>query len=120
MYKVSKNFEMNISFEELISNNKTCKVNLNSTHHFESFEGLLIYVSHPQNKEKFTIELGVDVDGIVYEGDYGCIDSFKEIPIEEGLKLLEAYRVLLNARSELEYLLLNNKLEKDEVRVEIK
>lgn len=120
MYKVSKNFDMNISFEELINYNKTCKVDLNSTHHFDSFEGLLVYVSHPQGKESFSIQLGVDEDGIVYEGDYGCMPNFIEIPIEEGLKLLESYKVLLNARSEFEYLLLKNKLDKDIVKIEIK
>ena len=68
-YKVSKNFDMNISLKELIKFNKTCKINLNSTHHFESFEGILIYLSHPNSKEQFTIELGVTEDGIVYKND---------------------------------------------------
>lgn len=120
MYKVSEYFSMNITFDELISNNKTCKVDLDSTHHFESFDGLLIYVTHPDSKEPFNIQLGVNVDGIVYEGDYGCREEFKEIPIEEGLKLLETYRVLLNARSEFESLLLSNKLGKDIVKIDIK
>ena len=119
-YKVSKDFDMNISFDELIKYNKTCKIDLNSTHHFESFEGILIYVSHPEIEEKFTIELGVVEDGFVYEGDYGCMDEFIEIPIEEGLKILDTYRELLNKRSDLEYLLLKNKLDKDSVFVEIK
>ena len=119
-YKVSKDFDMNISFDELIKYNKTCKIDLNSTHHFESFEGILIYVSHPEIEEKFTIELGVTDDGFVYEGDYGCMDEFTEIPIEEGLKILDTYRELLNKRSDLEYLLLKNKLDKDSVFVEIK
>jgi hypothetical protein len=119
-YKVSKNFEMNITFEELINYNKTCKIDLSSTHHFETYEGILIYVSHPQGKEKFSIELGVDEDGIMYEGDYGCQEEFKEIPIEEGLNILHKYRELHKTRFELEYLLLKNKLDKDIVKVEIK
>ena len=41
-YKVSKNFDMDISFEELINFNKTCKIDLKSNHHFESFNGILI------------------------------------------------------------------------------
>ena len=118
-YKVSKNFDMDISFEELINFNKTCKIDLKSNHHFESFNGILIYVSHPNNKEKFTIELGVTEDGFVYEGDYGCEDSFKEIPIEEGLKILETYRQLVNSASRLEYLLLDNKLDYDRVVFDI-
>lgn len=120
MNKVSKNFDMNISFKELIEYNKTCKIYLNSVHHFETHEGILIYVSHPQAEERFSIQLGVDEDGIMYEGDYGCQDGFKEISIEEGLKILESYRKLLIRRSELETLLLENKLDNDTVLVEIK
>lgn len=119
-YKVSKNYDMSISLEELIKYNKTCKVDLDSTHHFDTYEGILIYVSHPEAKEKFSIELGVDEDGIMYEGDYGCEDNFKEIPIEEGLKILETYRELLNNKNELELLLLKNKLDKDMISIKIK
>ena len=119
-YKVSKNFDMNISFKELIKYNKTCKINLNSKHHFETYNGILIYVSHPQGKEKFSIELGVDEDGVMYEGDYGCYGSFKEIPIEDGLNILLKYRELLIEKSNLENLLLKNKLDKDIVSIEIK
>ena len=118
-YKVSKNFDMNISFEELIKFNKTCKIDLNSTHHFESFEGILLYLSHPNIKEQFTIEIGVTEDGFVYEGDYGCREEFKEIPIEEGLKILESYRQIVNNANNLEYLLLKNRLDKDRVIIDI-
>lgn len=119
MYKVSKNFNMNISFDELIKYNKTCKIDLQSTHHFETFSGILIYVSHPQCKEKFSIGLGVDEDGIMYEGDYGCEDKFKEIPIEEGLNILNKYRELLNMGAELEGVLLKNKLDEDCIPIKI-
>lgn len=120
MYKISKNFDMNISFEELIKYNKTCKVDLNSTHHFETYSGILIYLSHPNNDEKFSIELGVTEDGFMYEGDYGCQEDFKEIPIEEGLKILDTYRELINTSSNLEGLLLKNKLDKDVISIHIK
>lgn len=119
-YKISKNFDMNIPFEELIKYNQTCKIDLNSTHHFETYEGILIYVSHPKAKEKFSIELGVDEDGIMYEGDYGCQEQFKEIPIEEGLNILSKYRELLITKSDLEYLMLKSKLDKDIITVKIK
>lgn len=118
-YKVSKNFDMNITFEELIKYNKTCKIDTNSSHHFESFNGILLYLSHPNGKEKFSIELGVTEDGFVYEGDYGCEDNFKEIPIEQGLEILESYRQLVNNADNLEYLMLNNKLDKDIVKIEL-
>ena len=120
MYKVSKEFDMNISFEELIDYNKTCKVELGTTHHFESFCGLIVYVSHPKVKEKFSIELGVTTDGIVYEGDGVAPKEAKEIPIEEGIKLLETYRVLVNSSSELEYLLVKNDLGKDIVEINMR
>ena len=119
-YKQSKNWDMDITLEELISNNATCKIDLDSTHHFETYEGVLIYVSHPSKEEKFTIELGICEDGIMYEGDYGCQDKFKEIPIEEGLDILVRYGELLDTRHNFEYLLLKNNLEKDVVRIVIK
>lgn len=119
-YKQSKNWDMDITLEELISNNATCKIDLDSTHHFETYEGVLIYVSHPSKEEKFTIELGICEDGIMYEGDYGCQDKFKEIPIEEGLDILVRYGELLDTRHNFEYLLLKNNLDKDVVRIVIK
>lgn len=118
-FKASRNFDMNISLEELIKYNKTCKIDMNSTHHFDTYEGILIYVSHPQNEEKFSIELGVDEDGIMYEGDYGCQVDFKEIPIEEGLNILSKYRELLISASDLECLLMDNGLDKNIVTVKI-
>lgn len=120
MIKASKNFEMNISFEELIAHNETCRIDVNSTHHFETYEGILIYVSHPTGREELSIELGVDEDGIMYEGDYGCQESFPEIPIQEGLEILESYRQLQLARADLEARLVRNRLDKDIVKVVLK
>lgn len=111
--RVSKNYDLDISFEKLIEHNKTCRIDLDSEHHFETFEGILVYVSHPQGILPFSVELGVDEDGIMYEGDYGCQDSFKEIPIEEGLIILSKYRELLLAKQDLEYRLLKNNLDKN-------
>lgn len=119
-YKVSKNFDMNIPFNELIKFNRTCKIDLNSTHHFESYNGILLYLSRPNNKEPFSIEIGITEDGFIYEGDYGCGNNFKEIPIEQGLKILQTYGDLINNASKLEGLLLNNKLEKDQVLINLK
>lgn len=120
-YKQSRNFCMNISLEELIKYNKTCKINTNSKQHFETYEGILIYVSYPGAEKKFTVELGVDDDGIMYEGDYGCCqEHFKEIPIEEGLKILTKFRELLIAKFDLEYSLLRNKLNNDVIKIEIR
>lgn len=118
--RVSKHFDMEISFKELIEYNKTCKIDLNSTHHFETYEGVLLYLSYPGHKEKFTIQLGICEDGFNYEGDYGCQDSFKEIPIEQGLKILESYGRLLDTRFDFQYLLLENDLEPNVVQVSIK
>lgn len=116
----SKKFDMDISFEELIDYNKTCKVDVKSRRHFESYEGILIYVSHPNNKEKFSIQLGICEDGIIYEGDYGCLETYKEIPIQQGLELLMKYGRLLNMRHELQCILLKNDIEPDRVFVDIK
>lgn len=118
--KQSKHWDMNISLEELIAYNKTCKINLNSTHHFDTYNGILIYVSHPNEQEPFLIELGVDEDGIMYEVDYGCREEYKEIPIEEGLKILEKYKKLADTGGDLELLLLNNKLDKDIVEIKLR
>lgn len=119
-YKVSKNFDLNISFEELIANNKTCKINLESTHHFESFNGILIYLTHPQGRENFSIAMGVDSDGFAYEGDYGCNDDYKEIPIEDGLKILNHYREMIFHRTEMVNLFLNNRLDKDAIDIKLR
>lgn len=119
-YKQSKNWDMDITLEELISSNATCKIDLDSAHHFETYEGVLVYVSHPSKEEKNTIESGICEDGIMYEGDYGCQDKFKEIPIEEGLDILVKYGELLDTRHNFEYLLLKNNLDKDVVRIVIK
>lgn len=120
MYKVSSKFGMNISFEELIKNNKTCKIELDSQHHFETYEGVLVYVTHPNSKEPFNIQLGVDEEGIMYEGDYGCRDEYKEIPIETGLKILMAYKEFIDKRDKLERLLVRNRLDKCTVKIKIK
>ena len=53
-YKVSIKWDMNISLEELINYNETCKIDLDSTHNFDTYDGILIYVSYPQKDEKFT------------------------------------------------------------------
>ena len=119
-YKVSPKFDMDITFDELIAYNKTCKIDVNSSHHFETYGGILIYVSHPKGKEKFSIQIGVDEDGFMYEGDYGCQDSFKEIPIEEGLSILNYYRKLINSRQALECALITNNVSKDFVEINIK
>ncbi|WP_353096337.1 hypothetical protein [Tissierella praeacuta] len=120
MYKQSGHWDTDISLHELIIHNKTCKINLDSTHHFETYEGVLIYVSHPDHKEKFTIQLGVDEEGIMYEGDYGCEESFKEIPIKDGVKILNRYRQLVNEKNRMESTLLDYSLGKDTVHIALK
>lgn len=116
---ISKNFDMNISFEELMKYNKDCRVNINSDHHFESFNGVLIFVSHPNIKAPYTIELGVDEFGIVYEGDIGRSDEYPVIPIHDGFELLESYRQMLVSRSNIESVLLSNRLEYSDVVAKI-
>ena len=43
-YKTSWKWDMDISLEELINYNETCKIDLESTHHFETYDKILIYV----------------------------------------------------------------------------
>lgn len=119
MYKVSSKFGMDIPFEELIENNKICKIEMDSQHHFETYEGVLIYVTHPNSKELFNVQLGVDEEGIMYEGDYGCKDEHKKIPIETGLKILMAYKEFIDKRNDLERLLVKNRLDKSMVKIKI-
>ena len=118
--KASKCLGLNISLDELLSYNKTCKIDTDSRHHFETYEPILIYVSHPNIKEKFTMQLGIDESGIMYEGDYGCEEKFKEIPIEEGLKILTSLQELFKLRLRLENLLMDNKLDADSVFIDIR
>ena len=119
-YKTSSKWDMNISLEELINYNETCKIDLDSTHHFETYSGILIYVSYPQEDEDFTVQLGVDEFGIMYEGDYGCSNEYKEIPIEEGLDILMKYKKFIDSKEELERLFTKNKLSKDIINFEFK
>lgn len=119
-YRESKNWDMEMSLNELINYNKTCKIDLNSIHHFDTYNGILIYVTHPQVGEPFSIELGVDEDGIMYEGDYGCRNEFKEISIEEGLKILEQYKQLVETKTHIEWLLFNNNLDKNVIDIKMR
>lgn len=119
-YKTSWKWDMNISLEELINYNETCKIDLDSSHHFETFNKILIYVSHPNEDEDFTIQLGVDEFGIMYEGDYGCMEEYKEIPIGEGLNILMKYKKFIDSKEELERLFTKNKLSKDIINFEFK
>lgn len=119
-YKESIKWCMNMSLEELIKYNETCKIDLESTHHFETYDKILIYVSHPQADEKFSIQLGVDEFGIMYEGDYGCSNEYKEIPIEEGLDILMKYKEFIDSKDQLEMLFNENKLSKDVINFEFK
>lgn len=118
-YRQSKNWDMEMSLNELINYNKTCKIDLNSTHHFDTYNGILIYVTHPQVGEPFSIELGVDKYGIMYEGD-GCTDGCEEIPIEEGLKILEQYKKLVETKTHIEWLLFNNNLDKNVIDIKMR
>lgn len=120
MYKQSGHWDMDTSLEELIEYNKTCKIDMNSTHHFDTYEGILIYVSHPKHEEGFTIQLGIDESGIMYEGDYGCREDYKEISIEDGLEILMKHRELIASRNRLEHLMLKNDLDKNMVSIVIK
>ena len=81
---------------------------------------MLIYLSYPNSDNKFTIEIGVTEDGFTYEGDSCSINDYKEIPVEEGLRILETYRQLINNASQLEHILLTNKLDKNIVDITIK
>lgn len=119
-YKTSWKWDMDISLEELINYNETCKIDLESTHHFETYDGILIYVSHPQNEEEFSIQLGIDEFGIMYEGDYGCSNEYKEIPIEEGLDILMKYKTFIDSRDELQETFIKNKLSKGAINFEFK
>ena len=111
---------MDMSLEKLINHNKYCKINTNSTHHFETYGGILIYVTHPNSTEEYSIQLGVDEFGIQYEGDYGCKDSFKIVPINTGLQILEEYRKLIEQRNRLERLLVRNMLDESTVAINIR
>lgn len=119
-YKPCASFDNVVTFEELISYNNTCKINTLSDRHFETYDGIMIYVSHPNVEDKFTIQLGVDETGIQYEGDGGCLDTYKEIPILEGLKILEQYRILRMVKNDLEYTLCCNEVENNSVFINIK
>lgn len=120
LLRASKHFDMDITFEELVRYNPTCQIEMNSTRHFETFDGISIYVSHPNKTDKFTMELGIDETGIMYEGDYGGLDEYKEIKLKDGLRILYLYGQLINTKSDLECLLCSSDIEENSIFVNIK
>ena len=101
--KESNDWDMDISFEELINYNEDCIINTewNRTKHDNCYTGCCIYLKHP-GKDEYEVMLGLNDDGFTYIGDGG----FKEgqiVPIEDGLMGLmmnREYQRLLNHNKE--------------------
>ena len=64
--------------------------------------------------------LGVNEDGLMFEGTGNTLNKLTEIPLDKGLLLLENYRQLVNQCYEFKSKLLTYNLCKDSVNLEIK
>lgn len=66
----SKHWDMDISFQTLVSLNETCFVDRKYTTHWSDgcFENYCMYLRHPNSTEK-TCMIGIAEDGFVYIGD---------------------------------------------------
>lgn len=103
--KQSEKWGMDISLDTLLKFNSDALVRFPSSHHFETYEGIVIYVRYPNGKGEYSIQLGVDETGIQYEGDYGATKELPKISIELALKLLITWKELIETRSTMERLL---------------
>lgn len=80
----SYDWDMDISFKELINHNKDCIINTewNKTKHDNCYTGCCIYLKHPDS-DKYETMIGLGDSGFTYLGD-GCYSGPK-VSIEEGL-----------------------------------
>jgi len=87
----SKKWDMDISFEELIKHNPTCKIEGEYDSHWsdDGFGGMCLYMQHPLNDTCSSI-ITISKDGFCYDGDGGSTKEF--INTEEAIKKMHDFR----------------------------
>lgn len=89
----SYDWDMDISFEEIIAFNIDCKIDRywDKTKHDNAYDGVCIYMNHPKGNGDYEVMIGINDDGYVYLGDgYGL--NYPSIPINQGLIELKMNR----------------------------
>ena len=117
---ISKEYDSIYTIEDIAKCSDTCMVDCNSTHNFEVFNGFVIFVQTPVSNGEYNMILGVNEDGLMFEGTGNTLNKLTEIPLDKGLLLLENYRQLVNQCYEFKSKLLTYNLCKDSVNLEIK
>lgn len=91
----SKDWDMEISAEELTSFNKYCWVDENNNSHESDYSitKVKLYLKHPTYTEKRIhdyIKIGINETGLTYDSDVTLINKtgLIYVPIEKGMSLL--------------------------------
>ena len=117
---VSKYYDCVYTLEDIANCSDKCMVDCNSTHNFEVFNGFVLFIQTPDSNGEYNMILGVNEDGLMFEGTGHTLNELTEIPLDKGLLLLENYRQLVNQCRNFESKLLTHNLCKQIVNLEIK
>lgn len=117
---VSKYYDCVYTLEDIANCSDKCMVDCNSTHNFEVFNGFVLFIQTPDSNGEYNMILGVNEDGLMFEGTGHTLNELTEIPLDKGLLLLENYRQLVNQCRKFESKLLTHNLCKQFVNLEIK
>ena len=117
---VSKYYDCVYTLEDIANCSDKCMVDCNSTHNFEVFNGFVLFIQTPDSNGEYNMILGVNEDGLMFEGTGHTLNELTEIPLDKGLLLLENYRQLVNQCHKFESKLLTHNLCKQIVNLEIK
>ena len=117
---VSKYYDCVYTLEDIANCSDKCMIDCNSTHNFEVFNGFVLFIQTPDSNGEYNMILGVNEDGLMFEGTGHTLNELTEIPLDKGLLLLENYRQLVNQCRKFESKLLTHNLCKQIVNLEIK
>lgn len=117
---VSKYYDCVYTLEDIANCSDKCMIDCNSTHNFEVFNGFVLFIQTPDSNGEYNMILGVNEDGLMFEGTGNTLNELTEIPLDKGLLLLENYRQLVNQCHKFESKLLTHNLCKQFVNLEIK
>ena len=120
MIPVSKYYDCVYTLEDIANCSDKCMIDCNSTHNFEVFNGFVLFIQTPDSNGEYNMILGVNEDGLMFEGTGHTLNELTEIPLDKGLLLLENYRQLVNQCHSFESKLLTHNLCKQIVNLEIK
>lgn len=102
----SKNWDLNISLEELVKYNEgVCLIKINYVRHKsdDCFGRFQLYFKHPDKPHKgYETMIGVTNDGLCYTGDGGIRENYKFINVDKAILFMDKYKDFMNTTSEFE------------------